>query len=70
MPKNEHNILKGMIEDIAYGGSFSTYHVKLKNGAILKAIRANRERTKEHHLTWGDEVFLQWAPHSAVVLLS
>ena len=70
LPKNEHNILKGTIEDIAYGGSFSTYHVKLKNGAILKAIRANRERTKEHHLTWGDEVFLQWAPHSAVVLLS
>ena len=70
LPKNEHNILKGTIEDIAYGGSFSTYHVKLKNGSILKAIRANRERTKEHHLTWGDEVFLQWAPHSAVVLLS
>ena len=70
LPKNEHNILKGTIEDIAYGGSFSTYHVKLKNGTILKAIRANRERKKEHHLTWGDEVFLQWAPHSAVVLLS
>ena len=32
LPKNEHNILKGTIEDIAYGGSFSTYHVKLKNG--------------------------------------
>jgi putrescine transport system ATP-binding protein len=70
LPKNEHNILKGTIEGIAYGGSFSTYHVKLQNGTILKAIRANRERTKEHHLTWGDEVFLQWAPHSAVVLLS
>ena len=70
LPKNEHNILKGTIEDIAYGGSFSTYHVKLKNGTILKAIRANRERTKDHHLTWGDEVYLQWAPHSAVVLLS
>ena len=70
LPKIEHNILKGTIEDIAYGGSFSTYHVKLQNGTILKAIRANRERTKEHHLTWGDEVFLQWAPHSAVVLLS
>ena len=69
-PSNDHNILKGTIEDIAYGGSFSTYHVKLDNGRILKAIRANRERTKEHHLTWEDEVFLQWAPHSAVVLLS
>ncbi|MDA7578935.1 ABC transporter ATP-binding protein [bacterium] len=69
-PSNNHNILKGKIEDIAYGGSFSTYHVKLDNGKILKAIRANRERTEEHHLTWEDEVYLQWAPHSAVVLLS
>ena len=69
-PSDDHNILKGTIEDIAYGGSFSTYHVKLDNGRILKAIRANRERTKEHHLTWDDEVYLQWAPHSAVVLLS
>jgi putrescine transport system ATP-binding protein len=69
-PSHNHNILKGKIEDIAYGGSFSTYHVKLESGKILKAIRANRERTKEHHLTWDDEVYLQWAPHSAVVLLS
>ena len=69
-PSHNHNILKGTIEDIAYGGSFSTYHVKLESGKILKAIRANRERTKEHHLTWDDEVYLQWAPHSAVVLLS
>ena len=69
-PSDDNNILKGTIEDIAYGGSFSTYHVKLGNGRVLKAIRANRERTKEHHLTWDDEVYLQWAPHSAVVLLS
>ncbi|MDA9802238.1 ABC transporter ATP-binding protein [Candidatus Pseudothioglobus singularis] len=69
-PSDYHNILKGKIEDIAYGGSFSTYHVRLDNGRILKAIRANRERTEEHHLTWEDEVYLQWAPHSAVVLLS
>ena len=69
-PKNQHNILKGTIEDIAYGGSFSTYHVRLDSGRILKAIRANRVRTEEHHLTWEDEVYLHWEPHSAVVLLS
>ena len=34
-PKNQHNILKGLIEDIAYGGSFSTYHVRLDSGRIL-----------------------------------
>ena len=69
-PTNQHNILKGRIEDIAYGGSFSTYHVRLENGRILKAIRANRVRTEEHHLTWEDEVYLHWEPHSAVALLS
>ena len=69
-PKNQHNILKGSIEDIAYGGSFSTYHVRLDSGRILKAIRAYRFRTEEHHLTWEDEVYLHWEPHSAVVLLS
>ena len=69
-PTDQHNILNGRIEDIAYGGSFSTYHVRIDNGRILKAIRANRVRTEEHHLTWEDEVYLHWAPHSAVVLLS
>ena len=69
-PTDQHNIVNGRIEDIAYGGSFSTYHVRLDNGRILKAIRANRVRTEEHHLTWEDEVYLHWAPHSAVVLLS
>ena len=69
-PSNNINVLRGVIEDIAYGGSFSTYHVRLDNGRILKAIRANRVRTEEHHLTWEDEVYLHWSAHSAVVLLS
>ena len=69
-PSSNINVLQGVIEDIAYGGSFSTYHVKLDNGRILKAIRANRVRTEEHHLTWEDEVYLHWSAHSAVVLLS
>ena len=69
-PSNDINVLQGVIEDIAYGGSLSTYHVRLDNGRILKAIRANRVRTEEHHLTWEDEVYLHWSAHSAVVLLS
>ena len=69
-PSNDINVLQGVIEDIAYGGSFSTYHVRLDNGRILKAIRANRVRTEEQHLTWEDEVYLHWSAHSAVVLLS
>jgi putrescine transport system ATP-binding protein len=69
-PDFEHNILKGKIEDISYTGSMSTFHVKLANGKILTACRANRERSVEHQLTWEDEVYLHWLPHSAIVLQS
>ena len=67
-PDSNNNLLKGTIEDISYVGSISTYHVRLSSGKILIACRANRERSAEHQLTWEDEVYLHWLPHSAVVL--
>jgi len=67
-PDSDNNLLKGTIEDISYVGSISTYHVRLASGKILIACRANRERSAEHQLTWEDEVYLHWLPHSAVVL--
>ena len=67
-PDSNNNLLKGTIEDISYVGSISTYHVRLASGKILIACRANRERSAEHQLTWEDEVYLHWLPHSAVVL--
>jgi len=69
-PDSDNNLLKGTIEDISYVGSISTYHVRLASGKILIACRANRERSAEHQLTWEDEVYLHWLPHSAVVLAS
>jgi len=69
-PDSDNNLLKGTIEDISYVGSISTYHVRLSSGKILIACRANRERSAEHQLTWEDEVYLHWLPHSAVVLAS
>jgi len=69
-PDSNNNLLKGTIEDISYVGSISTYHVRLASGKILIACRANRERSAEHQLTWEDEVYLHWLPHSAVVLAS
>jgi len=69
-PDSNNNLLKGTIEDISYVGSISTYHVRLSSGKILIACRANRERSAEHQLTWEDEVYLHWLPHSAVVLAS
>jgi len=67
-PEGTPNVLKGKVWDIGYGGSFSTYHVHLPNGKTMTAVRANRERSVEKTITWEDEVYLSWAPKSAVVL--
>jgi putrescine transport system ATP-binding protein len=34
----------------------------------MTAVRANRERSLEKSITWEDEVYLSWAPKSAVIL--
>ncbi len=67
-PEGTPNVLRGKVWDIGYGGSFSTYHVHLPNGKTMTAVRANRERSLEKSITWEDEVYLSWAPKSAVIL--
>lgn len=67
-PEGTPNVLKGKVWDIGYGGSFSTYHVHLPNGKTMTAVRANRERSLEKSITWEDDVYLSWAPKSAVIL--
>lgn len=60
----------GVVEDIAYLGDISVYHVRVGegDGRIVKATRTNRMRADEADITWEDRVRLDWAP-SAVVLL-
>ncbi|MEM6423063.1 MAG: ABC transporter ATP-binding protein [Pseudomonadota bacterium] len=66
--------LTGTVEDIAYLGDISVYHVRVGDetgqggGRIVKATRTNRVRADESEITWEDRVRLDWAP-SAVVLL-
>ena len=67
-PLDTPNVLTGKVWDIGYGGSFSTYHVKLPTGKTMTAIRANRERSVGKTITWEDDVYLSWAPKSAVIL--
>ena len=42
-----------MIEDIAYFGSHSVYHVRLPSGAKVLANFANSQRWASDGLTWG-----------------
>jgi putrescine transport system ATP-binding protein len=62
------NTAQGAIQDIAYLGSLTTYHVKLDTGAILKVTHTNAARHTASPLTWGDRVHVWWWGSDVVVL--
>jgi putrescine transport system ATP-binding protein len=73
-PDQPHNKARGVVEDIAYMGSHSVYHVRLASGFKVLASVANSHRQtasdEEQRITWDDEVFVSWSDTCAVVLYS
>ena len=69
-PAQPHNKAQGTIEDIAYFGSHSVYHVRLPSGIKLMANFTNRERWASEGMTWGDTVWVSWRENDGVVLTS
>ena len=69
-PAQPHNKARGKIEDIAYFGSHSVFHVRLPTGFKMMANFANQERWASEGMTWGDEVWLSWGDNEGVVLTS
>jgi putrescine transport system ATP-binding protein len=69
-PAQAHNKARGTIEDIAYYGSHSVYHVRLPSGLVLMAHFANRKRWASESFTWNDEVWVSWGDNAGVVLTS
>jgi len=67
-PQQPHNRSRGTIEDIAYYGSHSVYHLRLPSGFRLMAHFSNRERWASDRFTWNDEVWLSWDDNAGVVL--
>ena len=64
------NLLTGTVEEIAYFGDMSLYHVKLDSGKIVRVTRANFTRYADDAPTWGDRVHLGWNGNAGVVLTS
>jgi len=62
------NIAQGVIEDLAYLGSLTTYHVKLESGMVVKVTHTNAARHDTTRLTWGDKVYVWWCGSDVVVL--
>ncbi len=63
-----YNQAEGVIEDLAYLGSLTTYHVKLATGVVVKVTHTNAARHNTAQLTWGDKVVVWWCGSDAVVL--
>ncbi len=63
-----YNVVQGVIHDLAYLGSLTTYHVKLENNTVVKVTLTNAARHGESQLTWGDKVYVWWCGSDVVVL--
>lgn len=69
-PDQRYNKARGKIEDIAYFGSHSVFHVRLPSGFKVMANFANQQRWASEGMTWGDEVWVSWGDNEGVVLTS
>jgi putrescine transport system ATP-binding protein len=68
-PPAADNQLSGTVEEIAYLGDVSIYHVRVPGNALVEAQLTNRARRAAAPLTWGDQAWLAWDADDAVALL-
>ena len=67
-PVDRRNMLQGKVDDIAYSGSISTYHVRLGNGDLVKSQMTNQRRLSNRAITWEDDIWLSWTDTAAIAL--
>ena len=64
------NAFQGTVKDLAYFGKDSLYRVVLPSGALVQAHAVNAKRGGEaaRAADWDDQVWISFAPSSAIVL--
>jgi putrescine transport system ATP-binding protein len=62
------NGVNGVVEDIAYLGGVSIFHVRLDDGGMLRVSRTNDGAVTADPLVWEDRVRVSWSPDAVVVL--
>ncbi len=65
---SQGNTCTGIVEDIAYLGSQSIYHVRLPSGKLVTASVQNVSRVNSQMPTWNEPISLYWEMDSGVVL--
>ena len=68
--ETDDNVLEGTVQEMAYLGRLSTYHIKTDAGPTLEVTAPNQRRMTDnrHSVDWDDRVFLRFSPDSAVLL--
>lgn len=69
-PAQTTNVVKGVIKEIGYMGSYNTYQVELASGMVLKIHETNTDLYLDGEMTWESEVYCWWGEQAAVVLRS
>ena len=67
--KHMYNYAEGIVENIAYMGDISIYHVRINSGKIVTVTIPNMDRFRTNQPSWEDKVYLHWEPDSSVVLI-
>jgi putrescine transport system ATP-binding protein len=62
------NSAEGEMWDIAYLGDVTVFHVKLKNGKVVKATSLNAQREVQNPLGYDDQVWISFDQNAGVVL--
>ncbi len=62
------NLFAGVVREIAYFGSYSTFIVEMPNGKRVKITEGNVARHELSRITWNDAVFFWWEDSAPVVL--
>ncbi len=68
-PDNPYNVVKGMVDEIAYQGNLSIYRIKLTGGKTVRVTKSNRSRRDEEGISWDDQVYVSWDDTAGVVLV-
>jgi putrescine transport system ATP-binding protein len=62
------NVLKAVVEDVAYFGNLSVYRLRLETGKVVQATKVNLSRFDDDAISWDEEVWVAWGDTAGVVL--
>jgi putrescine transport system ATP-binding protein len=69
-PNQAKNWTSGVVEEIAYLGDISIYHIAIQSGRTIKATLPNLLRMSERNIEWEDVVYLFWRAENSIILTS